>query len=51
MKQRIIDALISGAVYIIGIGAIGLLMFGVPDLSSAEDPCWYTEGIPCEESL
>ena len=51
MKQRIIDALISGAVYIIGIGAIGLLMFGVPDLSSAEDPCWYTEGIKCEESL
>ena len=51
MKQRIIDALISGAVYIIGIGAIGLLMFGVPDLSSAEDPCWYTEGIKCEDSL
>ena len=51
MKDKIKSALITGAIYVIGIVAIGLLMFGVPDLSSAEDPCWYTEGIPCEESL
>ena len=51
MKNKIKDALITGAVYVIGIGIIGLIMFGVPDLSSAEDPCWYTEGNKCEDSL
>ena len=51
MKEKIKDTLITGAVYVIGIGIIGLIMFGVPDLSSAEDPCWYVEGIPCEDSL
>ena len=51
MNEKIKGALINGAIYVIGIGAIGLLMFGVPDLSSAEDPCWYTEGIKCEDSL
>ena len=51
MNEKIKSALITGAVYVIGIGIIGLIMFGVPDLSSAENPCWYTEGIKCEDSL
>jgi len=34
MKHKIIDALISGAVYIIGIGAIGLILFW-PSISHA----------------
>ena len=49
--KKLKDTLIIGTVYIVGIGALALMLFGVPDLSSAEDPCWYTEGIPCEESL
>ena len=49
--KKLKDKLIIGAVYIIGIGAMALMLFGVPDLSSAEDPCWYAEGIPCEQSL
>ena len=49
--KKLKDTLIIGAVYVLGIGALALMLFGVPDLSSAEDPCWYTEGIKCEESL
>ena len=35
MKQKIIDALVSGAVYVIGIGAIALVMFGLPGFAQA----------------
>ena len=35
MKQKIIDALISGAVYVIGIGALALVMFGLPGFAHA----------------
>ena len=35
MKQKIIDALVSGAVYVIGIGAIALVMFGLPGYAHA----------------
>ena len=49
--KKLKDTLIIGAVYVLGIGALALMLFGVPDLSSAEDPCWYAEGIKCEESL
>lgn len=49
--KKLKDTLIIGAVYVLGIGSLALILFGAPDLSSAEDPCWYTEGITCEESL
>ena len=51
MKEKIKDTLITGSVYIIGIVIFYFLMFGFPSFAHAEDPCWYTEGIPCEESL
>ena len=35
MKQKIIDALISGAVYVIGIGCLVLVMFGLPGFAHA----------------
>ena len=35
MKQKILDALISGAVYVIGIGALALVMFGLPGFAHA----------------
>ena len=35
MKQKIIDALISGAVYVIGIGCLALVMFGLPGFAHA----------------
>ena len=35
MKQKILDALISGAVYVIGIGCLLLVMFGLPGFAHA----------------
>ena len=35
MKHKILDALISGAVYVIGIGALALVMFGLPGFAHA----------------
>ena len=36
MKHKIIDALISGAVYVIGIGCLALVMFGLPGCATTE---------------
>ena len=47
MKEKIKDTLTTVAGSLI----ITLILFSVPNLSSDEDACWYTEGIPCEESL
>ena len=48
--MRIPDWLITTTVYVVGGLILFFMLFGAPDLFS-EDPCWYTEGIPCEESL
>ena len=43
--------LISTTVYVVGGLLMFIIMFGAPDIFSADDPCWYAEGISCEESL
>jgi putative salt-induced outer membrane protein YdiY len=35
MKQKILDALVSGAVYVIGVGCLLLVMFGLPGFAHA----------------